>query len=103
MHRNNSPFSPPVPHIHKHELSDAYCRVLASFTCVKVEVAVMVSVDVKQHSASQPAIPWAGLAWRQGVTEADKQRDLGSNPLRLSFLVNSSGLWTLSCDFVPHN
>jgi len=46
-----------VPHIHKHELSDAYCRVLASFTCVKVEMAVMVSVDVKQHSASQPAIP----------------------------------------------
>ena len=35
---------------------------------------------------------------------AGKQRDLGSNPLRLSFLFKSCGLWTLSCDgFVPHN
>ena len=29
--------------------------------------------------------------------------DLGSIPLRLSFLFKSCGLWTLSCDFVPHN
>ena len=28
---------------------------------------------------------------------------LGSNPLRLAFLFKSCGLWTLSCDFVPHN
>ena len=34
---------------------------------------------------------------------AGKQTDLGSNPLRLSFLFKSCGLWTLSCDFVPHN
>ena len=34
---------------------------------------------------------------------AGKQRDLGSNPLRLSFHFKSCGLWTLSCDFVPHN
>ena len=34
---------------------------------------------------------------------AGKQRDLGSNPLRLSSLFQSCGLWTLSCDFVPHN
>ena len=34
---------------------------------------------------------------------AGKQRDLGSNPLRLSFLFKSGGLLTLSCDFVPHN
>ena len=27
----------------------------------------------------------------------------GSIPLRLSFLFKSCGLWTLSCDFVPHN
>ena len=35
--------------------------------------------------------------------QASKQRDLGLNPLRLSFLFESCGLWTLSCDFVPHN
>ena len=40
-----------------------------------------------------------GLALRQ----AGKQRDLGSNLLWLSFLFKSCGLWTPSCDFVPHN
>ena len=39
--------------------------------------------------------------WPSG--KAGKQRDLGSNPLRLSFLCKNCGLWTLSCDFVPHN
>ena len=34
---------------------------------------------------------------------AVRQRDLGSNPLRLSFLFESCGLCTLSCDFVPYN
>ena len=34
---------------------------------------------------------------------AGEQRDLGSNLLQLSFLFKSCGLWTLSCDFVPHN
>ena len=34
---------------------------------------------------------------------AGKQKDLGSNLLRLSFLFKGCGLWTLSCDFVPHN
>ena len=34
---------------------------------------------------------------------AGKQRDLSSNPLWLSFLWKSCGLWTLSCDFVLHN
>ena len=28
--------------------------------------------------------------------KAGKQRDLGSNPLRLSFLFKNCGLWTLS-------
>ena len=37
------------------------------------------------------------------VWPSGKQRDLGSNPLRLSFLFESCGPWTLSCDFVPHN
>ena len=41
-----------------------------------------------------------GLAVRRW---AGKRRGLGSNPLRLSFLFNSCGLWTLPCDFVPHN
>ena len=33
--------------------------------------------------------------WPSG--KAGKQRDLGSNLLRLSFLFNKCGLWTLSC------
>ena len=41
-----------------------------------------------------------GLAVRR---LAGKQKDLGSNPLRLSSLFSSRDLWTLSCDFeVPH-
>ena len=39
--------------------------------------------------------------WSSG--KAGKQRDFGSNPLRLSLFFKSCGLWTLSCDFVPHN
>ena len=39
--------------------------------------------------------------WPSGKT--GKQRDLGSNLLWLSFLFKSCCLWTLSCDFVPHN
>ena len=39
--------------------------------------------------------------WPSG--KAGKQKTLGSNLLRLSFLFKSCGLWTLSCDFVPHN
>ena len=46
--------------------------------------------------------------WRTGEPvrpsgKAGKRRDLGSNPLRLSFLFKSCGLWTLSCDLVPHS
>ena len=37
------------------------------------------------------------------AVEAVKQKDLGSKLLRLSFLFKRCGLWTLSCDFVPHN
>ena len=39
--------------------------------------------------------------WPSG--KAGKQRDLGSNPNRLSFLFKSCDRWTLSCDFVPHS
>ena len=41
-----------------------------------------------------------GLAVRR---KAGKRKDLGSIPLRFSFLFKSCGLWTRSCDFVPHN
>ena len=43
--------------------------------------------------------------WKPGepVWPAGKHWDLGSNPLRLSFLFKNCGLWTLSCDFVPCN
>ena len=36
---------------------------------------------------------------------AGKQKDLGSIPLRLSFLLKKiyCGLWTLFCDFVPQS
>ena len=35
---------------------------------------------------------------------AGRQKDLGSIPLQLSFsLQKGCGLWTLSCDFVPHS
>ena len=39
--------------------------------------------------------------WPSG--KAGKQRDLGSNLLRLSFLFKNCGLWTLSCDFITQN
>ena len=39
--------------------------------------------------------------WPSG--KAGKERNLGSNPLRLSFLFESCSLWALSCGFVPHN
>ena len=43
--------------------------------------------------------------WKPGkpVWPAGNHGDLGSNPLRLSFLFKNCGLWTLSCDFVPCN
>ena len=52
-----------------------------------------------------------GRAWELCVSrfglvvrhQAGKQKDLGSNLLWLSFLFKGCGLWTLSCDFVPHN
>ena len=56
----------------------------------RIAVSVSAKVVVSQFG---PAVRcWAG-----------KQRDLGSNPLWLLFLFKICGLWTLSCDFVPHN
>ena len=46
---------------------------------------------------------WCELVWPVVRLEAGKQRDLSLNPLRLSFFLKSCGLWTLSCDFIPHN
>ena len=48
-----------------------------------------------------PSVSRCGLA----VKRTGKQKGLGSIPLRLSFLSlqKGCGLWTLSCDFVPHN
>ena len=57
-----------------------------------------------QFSASD--IPLAVVAGPLPVPaasgEAGMLRDLGSNLLRLYFLFEKCGLWTLSCDFVPH-
>ena len=53
-----------------------------------------------QQQLLQGVVSRFGLAVRRS---AGKQRDLGSNPLRLSFLFKNCGLWTLSCDFVPHS
>ena len=39
--------------------------------------------------------------WPSG--KAGKERNRGSNPLRLSFLFESCGLWKLSSGFVLHN
>ena len=77
----------------------------------------MVSVDVKHHVylltyslsrdidlyAGLPMLPFGEQFDPAAKHYAGKQRDLGSIPLRFSFLLQSCGLWTLSCDFVPHN
>ena len=47
--------------------------------------------------------PTCEPVWPSGKAVGGKQRDLGSNLLRLSFLFKSCGLRTLSCDFVPHD
>ena len=52
------------------------------------------------NSLETSLVSRCGLAVRR---QAGNQRDLGLNPLRLSFLSKSCGLWSLSCDFVPHN
>ena len=44
--------------------------------------------------------------WVEDVSRfwaSGKAGKLGSNPLRLSFLFNSCGLWTVSSDFVTYN
>ena len=63
---------------------------------VTVESYALYKSNQQQHKLCEPV--WPGdksLGWKA----------LGSNPLRLSFLFKSCGLWTLhlSCDSVPHN
>ena len=74
------------------------CRI----TCDKSAVSLLESGALYRNDQHQHAVRVSrfGLAVRR---YAGKQRDLGSNPLRLSFLFKNCGLWTLSCDFVPHN
>ena len=62
--------------------------------------SAMTVISGRSHHRGWILVSRFGLAVRR---EAGKQRDLGSNPLRLSFLLRSCSLWTLSCDFVPHN
>ena len=69
-------------------------RLLISCSCT-------LYINVFGVSAEHCELVWPSgkvLGWYCG-----KQRDLGSNPHRLSFFFKSSGLWTLSSDFVPHN
>ena len=57
--------------------------------------------EIKLIMDGEPRTATCEPVWPSG--KAGKRRDLGSNPLRLSFRFKSCGLWTLSCDFVPHN
>ena len=54
---------------------------------------------VTSNWTSQPGEP----VWSSGKALGCKQKDLGSIPFRLSSLLESCGLWTMSCDFVPHH
>ena len=57
-------------------------------------------VDIAPRAMTPRLVSRFGLAVRR---YAGKQKDLGSNPLRLFFLFKKCCLWTLSCDFVSHN
>ena len=74
------------------------CGMSASRTCTQPTVVFM-DLHIQVHGRIYHVIRF-GPAVRH---QAGKQRDLESNPLRLSFLFKSCGMWTLSCDFVPHN
>ena len=68
-----------------------------SFTCTVVVT--------NEDNYRQPRCrPTGEPVWPSGKALGCKQKDLGSIALRLSFLFRKgSGLWTLSCDSVPHN
>ena len=59
-------------------------------------ISLMVCVDVKHHSLL------SGRLWPSRPA-AVRGTSVPANPLQLSFLSKSCGLWTLSCDFDPHN
>ena len=82
------------------------CFLLFSFGpfhSINCEGVSSLASIVLVHSAVNTSMPSVVLFWREPVWPRGKQRDLSSNPLRLSFLFKSCGLWTLSCDFVPHS
>ena len=66
---------------------------------IKVRQAVM-SLHRTLLDGNNRRVHRSGLSVRRWV---GKQKDLGSILLRLSSPFKSSGLWTLSFDFVPHN
>ena len=66
-------------------------------------ISLMVSVDVKHHVYLITCWICSEPVWSSGKAGKAGKRDLGSIPLWRSFLFKSCGLWTLSCDFVPHN
>ena len=60
-----------------------------------VNLTGAISVDIIMHGDLQCAT-FCEPVWPSG-----KQKDLGPNLLRFSFIFKGCGLWTLSCDFVP--
>ena len=69
------------------------CRCL---TRLRLQTVARIVVPLPSSSIDLSLVPFSEPGLPSG-------KDLGSIPLRLSFLFKSCGLWTLSCDFVPHN
>ena len=67
------------------------------------------SVSLRKSAApNRRALTIHDMTWHDTCCEtrfglAVRQRDHGSILIRLSILFKSCGLWTLSCDFVPHS
>ena len=70
--------------------------LLESYMAPSFEKLCKIAVNLQEGDMGIPgSVSWCGLAVRRW---AGKQRDLGSNLLRSSFLFKGRGLWTLSCD-----
>ena len=79
--------------------TQTYISVVGIGTLTKS--STMKSMDYKSINGIRTGnMSQFGLAVRR---QAGKRRDLSSNPLQLSFFFKGCGLWTPSCDFVPHN
>ena len=81
-------------HRHRHPQCAKYT------SCFKDSLDTKVKPFGKSLATPNCVCMWAGLAWR--YKQAGKQV-LGSNPLLFSFLFNSCGLGTPSCDFAHSN